>query len=81
MSMVSVHTQPSSRLNVLITEDRPHPPEHWTSQLPRLLEPQGIVAYLARSGREAIDLAERVHATLIASGQVSNVASELDRHG
>ncbi len=59
--MVSVHTQPSSRLNVLITEDRPHPPEHWTSQLPRLLEPQGIVAYLARSGREAIDLTERVH--------------------
>ncbi len=65
--MVNVHPQSSARLNVLITEDRPHAPEHWTSQLPRLLEPQGVAAYLARSGHEAIDVAQRVqiHAAVI----------------
>jgi len=68
--MVSVCPQPGTRLNVLITEDRPHAPEHWASQLSRLLEPQGVAAYLARSGREAIDLAQRVriHAAVIDMG-------------
>ena len=52
---------------MLITEDRPYPVEHWTAQLPRLLEPQGVTAYVARSGREAIDVAHRVqiHAAVI----------------
>ena len=56
-----------SRFRVLLTQDRPYPAEHWTSQLPRLLEPQGVAAYLARSGREAIDLAEQfeMHAAVI----------------
>lgn len=65
--MVNVRSQSSARLNVLITEDRPHAPEHWTGQLPRLLEPQGVAAYLARSGQEAIDLAQRVriHAAVV----------------
>ena len=56
-----------SRLNVLLTEDRPRAPEHWIRQLPRLLAPQGVTAYVARSGQEAIALAERVviHAAII----------------
>ena len=65
--MMNARHQPGVRLNVLLTEDRPHAAEHWTTQLPRLLAPQGVAAYVARSGREAIDLAERVqlHAAVI----------------
>jgi len=65
--MVNIKSKPGAKLNVLITEDRPHAPEHWTAQLPRLLEPQGVAAYVARSGREAIDVAHRirVHAAVI----------------
>ncbi len=60
-------TQPGGRLNVLLTENRPHAPEHWTGQLPRLLRPQGIVAYLARSAQEAIEVADQqaIHAAVI----------------
>ena len=55
------------RLNVLLTENRPHAPEHWTSQLPRLLRPQGVDAFLARSTDEALELAgqRRMHAAVI----------------
>ena len=55
------------RFNVLITRDRPYAGEHWTNQLPRLLEPQGVAAYVAGTGREAIGLAEQVnlHAAVI----------------
>ncbi len=55
------------RFNVLLTEDRPHPGEHWTRQLPRLLEPLGVRAYVARCGTEAVELAERyaIHAAVI----------------
>lgn len=65
--MMNVRHPSGARLNVLLTEDRPHAPEHWTGQLPRLLAPQGVAAYVARSGREAIDLAGRVqlHAAVI----------------
>lgn len=68
--MVNVRSYPNTRLNVLITEDRPQAPEHWTAQLPRLLEPQGVTAYTARSGREAISVAEqvRIHAAVIDLG-------------
>ncbi len=47
------------RFNVLLTEDRRRPLEHWTRQLPRLVEPLGIHAQLAGSAREALVLAER----------------------
>lgn len=59
--------QPEGRLHVLLTENRPHAPEHWTSQLPRLLKPQGVVAFLAKSAQEAIELADRraIHAAVI----------------
>ncbi|MFA9477134.1 response regulator [Phycisphaerales bacterium AB-hyl4] len=55
------------RFNVLLTQDRDHAIEHWTRQLPRLLEPQGVHAHLARTGREAVDLATRldVHAAVV----------------
>ncbi|MEX0777387.1 MAG: hypothetical protein WD042_16915 [Phycisphaeraceae bacterium] len=55
------------RFNVLLTEDRPHPSEHWTIQLPRLLEPQGVQSFVVRSGHEAVAVVERfeVHAAVI----------------
>lgn len=55
---------------MLITRDRPHGGEHWTEQLPRLLEPQGVRSYIATNGKEAIDIAGRfnVHAALIDIG-------------
>jgi DNA-binding response OmpR family regulator len=55
------------RLNLLLTEQQSDSPEHWSRQLPRLLRAQGVQPYLARTGREAFDLAEQVpiHAALI----------------
>jgi len=55
------------RFNVLLTEDRPHGVEHWTAQLPRLLEPQGVRSFVARCGEEAIDFATQmaIHAAVI----------------
>lgn len=59
--------QPNARFNVLLTEDREHSAGHWTRQLPRLLQPQGVRAYVARSGREAVDMVNdlEIHAALI----------------
>jgi CheY-like chemotaxis protein len=61
------HTAGQGRFNVLLTEDREHAIEHWTRQLPRLLKPQGVTAYVARTGREAVEIVETVqmHAALI----------------
>jgi len=58
---------PESRFTVLLTEDREHAVEHWTHQLPRLLQPQGVHAYVARTGQEALELAKQVpvHAAVI----------------
>lgn len=55
------------RFNVLLTRDREQNIEHWTQQLPRLMEPMGIEAYVATTGREALDLASEhpIHAALI----------------
>ena len=55
------------RFSVLLAEDPEHGAAHWTRQLPRLLEPQGVRAVLARSGREAVEVVGRmeVHAALI----------------
>lgn len=56
-----------SRFNVLITEDRDRPIEHWTRQIPRLLEPQGVSAFIAKSGREALDISTNlpIHAAIV----------------
>ena len=62
---------PHPRFNVLLTEDRPHAGEqHWTVQLPRLLQPHGIEAYVVGNGRAALHLAGRVaiHAAVIDLG-------------
>lgn len=58
------------RLNVLVTEDRPHAPEHWSRQIGRLLEPMGISAHLAATARQAIDLADQLtfHAAVVDLG-------------
>ncbi|MCG8511361.1 MAG: response regulator, partial [Rhodospirillales bacterium] len=58
---------PGPRFNVLLTEDREHAVDHWTRQLERLLEPQGVRAYLARTGQQAIRLAESlpIHAAVV----------------
>ncbi len=55
------------RFNMLLTQDRPQDAGHWSSQLPRLLEPQGVVSYVVRSGVDAVAVAERfeVHAAVI----------------
>ncbi len=50
----------NARLNVLLVEDRSHAPEHWTAQLPRLLGPQGVAAYIVRDRQEVIDLTRTV---------------------
>lgn len=71
--MLTVRVQPgetSPRLNVLVTEDRPHAPEHWSRQIGRLLEPMGILAHLAATAQQAIDVADRmtIHAAVVDLG-------------
>ncbi|MEM7625809.1 MAG: hypothetical protein AAF333_09280 [Planctomycetota bacterium] len=61
------HANPGGRFNILLTEDRARPEEHWTRQFPRLMQPLGVHAHLAASAREALDLADRVtfHAVFV----------------
>lgn len=65
--MLNVRPQREARFNVLLTEDRQHPVEHWLPQLTRLLEPQGVRSFVARTGREALDVVTqvRIHAAVI----------------
>jgi CheY-like chemotaxis protein len=60
-------THGGGRLNLLLTENRPHAPEHWISQLPTLLRPQGVDSFLARTTSEALELASHrtIHAAVI----------------
>ena len=64
---MNVRPSPDTRFTVLLTEDREHAIEHWTHQLPRLLEPQGVQAHVARTGQEALELAKQmpIHAAVI----------------
>lgn len=68
--MVNVRPQSEAQFNVLLTQDRPLTSTHWTVQLSRLLEPQGVASYVARTGREAITVAGqvRIHAAVIDLG-------------
>lgn len=61
------HAGPGGRFNVLLTEDRARPDEHWTRQFPRLMRPLGVHAHLAASARQALELADRVtfHAAFV----------------
>lgn len=65
--MNDTQAHPDARFNVLLTEDREHSAGHWTRQLPRLLQPQGVRAYVARSGREAVAMVSdlEIHAALV----------------
>jgi len=58
--LVAMRSAPeaTSRFSVLLTEDCQRETEHWTRQLPRFLERIGVEAITARSGQEAIQLAE-----------------------
>ena len=58
---------PVFRLKVLLTEDRAREDEHWTRQLPRLLEPLGVQAQIASTAKEALDAADRTpfHAAVV----------------
>jgi CheY-like chemotaxis protein len=70
------------RFNVLLTEDRWGRPEHWSRQLPRLMEPLGVASYTVRSGEEALDLVKRVplHAAVVdlATPRVSWAPAQAD---
>lgn len=69
------------RFNVLLTEDdRPRGEESWVRQFPRLLQPQGVEAYVARSGEEALAFAQRVeiHAAVIDLGTPRTAADAVD---
>jgi len=59
--------EPNARFNVLLTRDREQNIEHWTQQLPRLMRPMGVEAFVATTGDEAVELAEEhpIHAALI----------------
>ena len=65
--MVQVRPSSNARFNVLLTEDRPHSDEHWSRQLSRLLEPQGVAAYVANTGHEALALTRQMafHAAVV----------------
>ncbi|MEO1237607.1 MAG: response regulator [Planctomycetota bacterium] len=78
--MVSAHPPPppsdpdpssprpaGGRFNILLTEDRVRPIEHWTRQFPRLMQPLGVEAHLATTGQQALELTERIafHAAFI----------------
>ncbi|MEM6259984.1 MAG: hypothetical protein AAGC72_17610 [Planctomycetota bacterium] len=63
-------TDPSpsdARFRVLLTEDRARPDEHWTRQLPPLLQPLGVKASIASDSREALSILENtpIHAAVI----------------
>lgn len=55
---------------MLLTLDRQHAPEHWTTQLPRMLEPQGVAAYAVGTVSEAVTVATRlpIHAAIVDLG-------------
>lgn len=65
--MVPVRPKPTGRFNVLLTEDRDHLPGHWTRQLPRLLQPQGVRAFVAHTAEQAVEMTTEfsIHAALI----------------
>lgn len=60
-------TPGQGRFNILLTEDRDRPVEHWTRQFPRLMQPLGVEAHLAATGRQALDLAQSItfHAAFV----------------
>lgn len=68
----------SGRFNVLLTEGRPDAYGHWSRQIPRLLEPQGVRSFVVRSGEEAVSVAEStpIHAAVIDLGTPRRLAQQ-----
>ena len=66
-AVVNVRNHSESRFNVLLTQGGRETSGHWTVEFPRLLHSQGVASYVAHTGREAFDLAERLefHAAVI----------------
>lgn len=62
-------TPRGSRFNVLLTENhaRRDTHAHWSDQLPRLLAPHGVEAFVAQTGQEAMRMTQTVtiHAAVI----------------
>lgn len=58
---------PGERFRVLLTEDRARPDEHWTRQLPPMLEPLGVRAAIAADSRQALEIIQStaIHAAVI----------------
>ena len=56
-----------ARFPVLLTEDRAPADEHWTRQLPAILRPMGIDAFIASTGQQALELIQNdpIHAAII----------------
>ncbi len=78
-----LHAHRRARFNVLLTQDREQNIEHWTRQLPRLMEPLGVEAFVATNGREALDLASThpIHAALIDLATPADPAAGLGTPG
>lgn len=66
---------------MLLTLDRPHGAEHWTTQLPRMLEPQGVAAYAVGTVSEAVAIATKlpIHAAIVDLGTPLGQDSALPR--
>lgn len=68
--------KPGGRLNLLLSHSRWRD-EHWADSLPRLLEPMGVHAWTAHSGRQATDLIKKVRVDIA----VVDLSLPLDTHG
>lgn len=55
------------RFNVLLAQERTQAQRPWSQQLGCLLEPQGVRAYVAHTGREALETADQIvlHAAVV----------------
>ena len=61
------HRRTPGRFNVLLTQDRAHAHRPWSRQLSGLLAPQGVRAFVAYSGRQALATLDEVtlHAAVV----------------
>lgn len=60
-------TRSPGRFNVLLAQERTQSQQPWAQQLGQLLEPQGVRAYVAYTGREALATVDQVvfHAAVV----------------
>ena len=60
-------TRAPGRFNVLLAQERTQAQRPWSQQLGQLLEPHGVRAYVAHTGREALATADQIvlHAAVV----------------